>query len=505
MDDKNKVGSILYAGHCEKIDLLPRVRRFMQIWDQFLSQLESELGRDTVDRWIRPIKLLRFDAANIFLEASDSFQMSFFEEHVRPFCKKLINNNSRPIQVKLSLKAIDSPVYRNNLKNREFDKKAALVFASGASDHCLWQGASEEQKNAAKPTSSKTDSSGCFGIKQSDPIIPAHVAIAPDPIDPEMTLKNFFLSSHSNKIACNLISEIATCPFNPLLLYGPSGSGKTHLLMAAADILSQTGKTVFYIRASTFTEHIVQAIRTGSMQEVRKIYRSTHTLIVDDIHLFCKKSATQEEFFHTFNDLHTRGCNIILSSSSLPAKLSDIEPRLISRFEWGISVGLEKENPTAILKKKAEIWGLNIDEKLIPFLIETFPSSALLALHTLALRAKHAASITPGMASVLLKDLLEKEAQFACTPEKIIKATASYYGIRAADILSKSQERDAAHSRQVAMYFCREKLKLPYQKIGEIFARDHSTVISSIRQVTEKLEKQKPEICETIASIKNQL
>lgn len=417
----------------------------MQMWDQFLSELEEELGRDTVERWVRPLKLIRFDAANIYLEADDSFQVSWFEEHVRPFCKKLVNNNGRPIRVTLA-----SP-----------GTKKILPKESG-----------------------------------SEPFM-----VGSEPLDPEMTLDHFLLLKKANGIAVKLVAEAAKCPFNPVLIYGPPSSGKTHLLMAAAAILREKRLKIFYTKASTFTEHVVQGIRKGSMQAVRAAYRSADVLLIDDIHIFSNKGATQEEFFHTFNDLHTRGCPIFLSSPVPPSKLTDIEPRLVSRFEWGISVGLEKEDWAPILEIKAKLWKLTLDPSLISFLVENFPTSPLIALQALALRAKDVSQLGPHLASFLLKDLLEKEALHVWTFDKIVKAIAAHYGIRTEDILGKSQTREAVIPRQVAMYLCREKLKLPFQKIGEYFGRDHSTVMSSVKQVQDGIEKQKPELCEAIASL----
>jgi chromosomal replication initiator protein len=419
------------------------------MWELILSRLEAELGKKTVEKWLRPLKLLRFDAANIFLEADDSFQVSWFEEHVRPQCQKIVNNNGRPVRIVLTLKA-----------------------------------AQPEKKD------------------QSKDVLPPF-KVAPDPLDPEMSLEHFLCSRKANEIAYKLIADAAKCPYNPVLFYGPAGSGKTHLLMAAAALFREKKMRAFYINAATFTDHVVQAIRKGTMQEIRAAYRSSDALLVDDIHLFSRKSATQEEFFHTFNELHTRGSPILLASEVPPGKLSEIEPRLVSRFEWGISVGLEKEDWAPILEIKAKLWKLALGPSLLSFLVENFPGSPLMALQALALRAKDLSQIGPHLAAHLLKDLLEKEARVAWTPEKIVKAVAARYGIQTADILGKSQTREAALPRQIAMYLCREKLKLPFQKIGEIFSRDHSTVMASVKQIQEGIEKQKPELCEALASLRS--
>lgn len=399
----------------------------MEAWHQFLSQLEQELGPDAVRKWIP--KLVRFDAANIYLEAADSFQSAWFEEHVRPRLKGLLNNNQRPIKIHLG----------------------------------------PEKKTPHQ--------------KENSP----RLSFSPDPIDPEMSLENF-IPSAPNLVAYKLLTE--NSPFNPIYLHGPEGSGKTHLLMGAANALQKSGKKVFFVRAETFTGHVVQAIRLGQMQEFRKVYRDIDALIVDDVHVFSRKAATQEEFFHTFNTLHTSGQLILLSADIPPMQLSEIEPRLISRFEWGIALGLKPSDPKAILEKKAVLWKMACSEEVIQFLLANFPKNPILALQALALRSK-GAPLSPLLAERLLKDLLEKEKENLLTPEKIIKAIADHYGITSGDLLGKSQIREYALPRQVAMYYCREKLKMPFQKIGELFGRDHSTVMSSVKQIGKNIEEKR--------------
>lgn len=397
----------------------------MEAWQQFLSKLEQELGPEVVRKWIP--KLIRFDAANIYLEAKDSFQISWFEEHVRPRLKGLLNNNQRLIKVHLDT----------------------------------------EKKQPRKEEPSRV------------------LSFSPDPIDPEMTLENF-IPSVENLVVYKLLTE--NSPFNPIYLYGPEGAGKTHLLMGAAIAMEKSGKRVFFVKAETFTEHVVQAIRLGQMQAFRKIYRDIDVLIIDDIHIFSRKNATQEEFFHTFNTLHTSGRLILLSANVPPAQLSEIEPRLISRFEWGIALGMQRGDLKAILEKKAALWKITISEEVMQWLLDQFPKNPLLALQALAFRSK-GAPITCLLAERLLKDLLEKEKENVLTPEKIVKAIAAHYGITSEDLLGKSQMRECAFPRQVAMYFCREKLKLPFQKIASLFQRDHSTVMSSVKQIQKAIDE----------------
>lgn len=425
----------------------------MEPWNRFLSELEEKLGEATVNKWLRPLLVLRFDAANLYLSAQNTFQIDWFEEHIRPYLTgKFFNNNQRPIQVHLSLP--NQPYFKNT---KQPDKKK----------------------------------------------IEPSFFIAPDSLDPEMILENF-IPSDQNKMAFEIISEAERSPFNPIFLYGPKNSGKSHLLMSAVRILQEKRKNVFFVRANSFTEHVVQAIRLGFMQQFREIYRRVDALVIDDIHIFSRKNATQEEFFHTFNALQTNLQTIILSANKAPSLLEEIEPRLISRFEWGITIGLNTIDPKLILKKKASLWNIALSAEMIEYLVEKFPFAPLVALQALALRTQKSSLLTPKLAEPILKDLLAKEEENSWTADRIIKKTAGHYGIKIEDLRGKSQTKESAYPRQLAMYLCREKLKLPYQKIGEAFGRDHSTVMASVKQIQKAIDENDQSLIRSISSIYSQ-
>lgn len=398
----------------------------MKSWEIFLNELEKEIGRETVERWLKPLQIISFDAANLYLSAENSFQIDWFEEHIRSRLKgKFLNNNYRPITVHLTT-----------------------------------------EKSKTLPPSRTAD----------------NFTIHSQTLDPEFTLETFIVRDE-NRLAHQLIKEIEKKTFNPLFIYGPSRSGKTHLLSAAAHLFEKKGVHFFFTSANQFTEHVVSAIRLQKMREFRKVYREIDVLIVDDIETLKGRAATQEEFFHTFNTLHTAGKQIILSAGCSTAELADIEPRLISRFEWGISLPIGRIDPRPILEvKAAHLWDLNQAASLIEWLAISFPTDPLSPFHALSLRTK-GDLVTIDAAKILLKDFLEKEQEQILTPEKIIKTVAGHYGIRSEDLLGKSQTKEIATPRKAAMYLCREKLKLPFKKIGEIFDRDHSTVITSIDQI----------------------
>lgn len=457
----------------------------MKAWDNFLILLDIELGKATIDKWLRPIKVLKFDACNLYLEAKDSFQVLWFEEHIRSKVeKRLLNNNNKIIKVHLS-----TPGNKNS------------------------------------PTHSNKP-------KQKEPVSTPPFRMSFDNIDPNNTLDKLVLNS-SNEVAAKVIAETVGYdlekstlknlpldgpPFNPLFLFGEAGSGKTHLLMAATHCLRRHGKNVIYTRAETFTEHVVNAIRTAEMSTFRQAYRNVDALIIDDIHLFSRKGATQEELFHTFNTLHLARKLIILSSNCAPALLQHIEPRLISRFEWGIALDIPnycKEQMRTILDNKAKAFQFDLRPAIAEFLIESFHSttSTIRALEALILRTHlnnksphfSPTSLTIPIVKHTLKDLITEEEQKAITPTVIIKAVAEDYGITTEDILGKSQSRECALPRQVAMYICREELGLPYVKIGDIFSRDHSTVMSSIKRVKKLAQDEKSDLSSICRKLRKHL
>jgi chromosomal replication initiator protein len=455
----------------------------MQAWENFLAKLEEELGSEVVDKWLKPLKIVRFDAGNLYLEAGDKFQALWFEEHVREKAQKLlVNNNQRKIKVHLSVAAEPQAVQPPKTKPKKW---ASLE---------------------------KTLGSQVFSI---------HF----DNLDPHCTFKNFIYGS-SNEVAYKLLLE--TCGesvqdpsvvFNPIFLYGSKGTGKTHLLMAAAHALKKKGLKVIYTRAETFTDHVVNAIRAGEMSTFRQSYRSIDVLIIDDVHVFSRKGATQEELFHTFNTLHMAGKQIILSAGCSPQELQLIEPRLVSRFEWGIVLQLEplsEEELAKMIQKKAEAMKYPLNPKVTHFLIESFKSGSKAlarALEALILRTHmnspsqtlSSTTLTVSVAKHYLSDLIGEEEKAAVTPEKIIQAVAESFGVRADDFLNKSQNRESVLPRQLAMYLCRSNLHLPFMKIGDLFTRDHSTVMSSVRQVQKNIDDGDQNIIGHVASITKKL
>lgn len=427
----------------------------MKAWTTFLKTLEHSLGRETVDRWLRPLKILKFDAANLHLDANDSFQILWYKEHVT---EKLLSSNGKPIKLHFYLKGEPYPP--------------------------------RKKKEAPEAPSQKQ-------------------YFSPDHLASHATFDQF-IPSEKPFLACDLLSHI-DATYNPIFLYGPSGSGKTHLLMATAHLLKETGKNVTFVRCETFTEHVIRAFRTSSLQDFRLSYRDLDCLIMDDVHLLKGKTTTQEELFHTFNRLHTQGIQIVLSARVAPQRLEGVEERLKSRFEWGITLPCSlasSETCKEILKKRAQSLSLPLSEILTQYLLETFQSltSLIRALEALALRL-HQSQLTLDTPTVshLLQDLIREEGSSRLTPEKILKQVAHYFRMKTEDITGKSQQKECVLPRKIAMYLCRKQLRMPYLKIGEFFSRDHSTVMSSVKQVEKGKGAKDPTIGPPLFEIERHL
>lgn len=457
----------------------------MRAWENYLHVLESELGADIVNKWLRPLAIIKFDACNLYLEAKDPFHAMWFHEHIGERIKtQLLNNNGRRIHVHLSVAGKDAPAKKPRRRRKV------------------------ESKETSEPP----------------------FTLSFDDLDPNCTLEHLVVSP-SNELAMRVLCEavgyeegdfdrnkVALGSFNPIYLYGGAGGGKTHLMMAAAHGLKKMGYQVLYCRAETFTEHVVSAIRSAQMSTFRQAYRNVDVLLIDDVHVFARKGGTQEELFHTFNTLHTAGKQIILTANCAPGELQHIEPRLVSRFEWGISVPVDtysKEVVAQILHAKAEALRFTLSDKVAKFLLDTFSSiqGLMRALEALILRShiglsdtgRKKTAVTEIAAKKLLEDLIEEENKVAVTPQSIVSAVAKFYGIPNEDIMGKSQSRECSVPRQIAMHLCREKLQMPYTRIGHFFVRDHSTVMSSCRQVKKLLDKDTGELQGTLNAICNTL
>ncbi len=321
---------------------------------------------------------------------------------------------------------------------------------------------------------------------------------------PEFTFENF-LEGDSNQLARSASVAVAKEPggtkYNPLVVYGEVGLGKTHLAQAITNhaVEHNTASTICYVSSERFTSQFVTAIREDDFQSFSAHYRNVDLLVVDDVQFFGGKEKTQEEFFHLFNDLHQNGKQIVLCADRPPSKISGIEDRLLSRFQWGLTADIQRpdlEMRMAVLQLKANHLDLELDPQVLEILAENITENIRQlegALKQLAARD----TLTNGGVDVeLVREVLEREYGVGTEPRKpnledIMKGVATYFSLSTDDLVSRNRTQEISNARQVAMYLAREMTSLSYSSIGLRFGgRDHSTAIHACNKVEDQLEVQ---------------
>jgi chromosomal replication initiator protein len=345
---------------------------------------------------------------------------------------------------------------------------------------------------------------------------PASPEAAPlERLNPKYTFETFVVGS-SNQFAHAAARAVAESPsrsYNPLFLYGPVGLGKTHLLHAIGHHVRarHPGLKVQYLTAEQFVNQLINSLRFKSMPSFRERFRSIDVLLVDDIQFLANKERTQEEFFHTFNTLYTSQRQIILSSDSSPRAIPAIEERLRSRFEWGLIADIQApdlETKVAILRRKADLDGVAVPDDVALFVANQVKSNVR-ELEGLLNRVVAFASLTAkpmslDLAKETLRDILPENGRRA-TAAEIIKFVARHYGLKVGEIKSRSNAKQIAFPRQVAMYLCKQLTDLSYPEIGRQFNdKHHSTVMYSVEKI-EQLRATNSELARTLEGMTKHL
>jgi chromosomal replication initiator protein len=427
-------------------------------WDLVRDQLEKKLSAESFENWIARTRFARIEDKTMLVHAPDTSTVSILEEEY----SHQINVLTRALGL--------------GLDSVTFVVDGVSPSASGS-----------HYRNEA----------------------PAEIE-SPITLNPKFTFGSFVVGS-SNQFAHAAAQAVAMDPsrrYNPLYLYGGVGMGKTHLMHAIGRALVTGGHTrVIYTTSERFTNEVVSGIKHGKMPELRARYRTADVLLIDDIQSLGSKDRTQEEFFHTFNELHDAQKQIVISSDCPPKDIGGLVERLRSRFEWGLMADIQPpdlETKMAILQKKAELEGTVLPPEVCLFIAEKTKSNvrelegALVKL--VAFSSLTETPITIMMARQVLKHLLEKQDR-KITIEAVQKAVAEKYGIKPAQLREKSNRKEIVAPRQVAMFLVKELTHASLPEIGRAFGgKHHTTVIHSITRVAEQKPKD-PDLNKLIHSV----
>ena len=401
-----------------------------------------------------------------------------FETWIQPIIPCGIDGNKIILQV-------ESALFKEMIEKRHMPVIRTSIRLVTQKEYEIELLTTEEQKNG--------------GLKQLD-LAEKRKNMADRNLNPKYVFDSFVVGN-SNRMAHAASLAVAEEPahaYNPLYLYGNSGLGKTHLMHSIGHFVldKNPDAKVLYVTSETFTNELINSIQNNKMEEFRQKYRKIDLLMIDDIQFIAKKESTQEEFFHTFNALYESSKQIVISSDRPPKELKPLEERLISRFEWGLTVDVQSpdyETRIAILRKKAQRDHITVPDDVMAYIAKNIASNirelegALTRIVAFATLTNQDISIS--LAENSLKDIFSENAATPLTPDLIQQVVAEHYGIRVEDIQGSKKPKNIAFPRQVSMYLCRKLLDISLPKIGESFGgRDHTTVIHAISKIEKQME-----------------
>ncbi len=446
----------------------------LSLWKQISEAIESRVNGDTFNRWFKQLEPLKFSGDRLTLLAPNKIFQYWIESN-----------------------------YQNLLDQ--------------ASTECHGSVVSFEYLFAEDPAPSSVSPSGQPKTQTVSDEHSFHETAAHSGLNTRFTF-NSFVVGVANQFAHAACTAVATKPgktYNPLFIYGGVGLGKTHLMQAIGLKILESRKNakVLYITSERFANDFIDAIQSSSLPKFRRKYRQADVLLIDDIQFLGGKERSQEEFFHTFNALFDGHKQIVLSSDRPPSEIANLEDRLVSRFEWGLTAEMQPpdvETRVAILGKKASDMKIRLPREIFQFLAERIRTNVR-RLEGALMRVASFVSLNDGklpdtpQLEQLLKDILQEEARRAITIEQIQKRVAEQFDVRIADMTSKRRPASIAFPRQVAMYLSRELTKHSLNEIGDAFGgRDHGTVLHAHRQVRDRMTKDE-RLRQLVASLDDQL
>ena len=441
------------------------------LWSKILVELKNSQPKHAYSTWFVPIKSIALNNDTLLLELPNQF----FYEWIQSHYKQAIEQASNAISKKeLEIKFTVSP---------------------------------------EAPTL-KTSNAGLFG---QEGMPEKKAAQKPKTLNEQYTLSSFIQGAHNEfakAAAKNVTENPGDQSFNPLVIYGGVGMGKTHLLHATGNDLLEKNPMMKVVCASSekFTLDFISSIQKNKTVEFSKSYRNADVLLIDDIQFFQGKEQTQEQFFHTFNELFQSNKQIVMTADRYPGEMAGLQDRLLSRFKSGLSVDIQPpdfETRVAILMEKAEQNGLKLSYDIIE-LIGTHIKTNIRDLEGTIIRLLAHSSLTNreidyDLTKSVIKERLGSKAGSELTVEEIVKRVSETTKIKQKDIVGISRKMEIAEARQISIYLCREILGTPLVSIGMHFGgRDHSTVLHACR-VIEKRTKKDERISNLVGGLKSQL
>jgi len=450
-----------------------------EVWQAALGELQLQVSRTNYNTWLKDTVGVDFDGRRFVVGVPNAFVADWLETRLKSLIRKTL---------------------------------CAILACSVEVDFRITQTRNGRRGEANLGGSQPNGHSRA----EARPVSPAAAALGASPVplrlNPRYTFETFVVG-RSNRLAHAAALAVADAPgqfHNPLFIYGGVGLGKTHLLQAIGHRTAGSGCRVLYVSAEQFTNDFVSALRERRTEEFRGRYRSLDVLLIDDIQFIAGKEQTQEEFFHTFNDLYGAGRQVVLSSDRLPSNLHPLEDRLRSRFESGLIVDIqppEFEERVAILQAKAALHGVEVPVAVLELLAQRFQNNIRElegSLNRVITYARvNGLPITLEVAAKALHDVFGNVTpRRLVSPQAVLEAVSRYYQVPISELQGPRRNREVATPRQIAMYLMREETDCSLGQIGQhLGGRDHTTIMHGCEKITHLL-KSNPDLRREVDDIR---
>lgn len=464
-----------------------------QVWQAVLGEIEINLSRANFITWFKDTFISSFENNRVVICVPNAFVKKWLEEkyhkNILNALKSVSNQNIEEIIYKIELK-------KSNLNSSYINKKeSAPVFNNSFTNN----------NNKEGDVSNKSEFSNNYK--------PNNISVNQFGLNSKYLFENFVVGKGNElaHAACLAVVNNLGKSYNPLFIYGGVGLGKTHLMQAIGNEVAKKSNKILYTTSEKFTNSYIQAVTSGKAKEFKNLYRNVDLLLIDDIQFMGGKDGTQEEFFHTFNELQQNDKQIVLTSDRPPKSIPAIEKRLISRFESGMVADVGKpdtETKVVILEKKSQEKGFSLEKDILIYIAEHVQNNIrelegalnkVIAFHQLK-------DIQPNIKSVkdVLGDFISNIQSRSMSPRDIIDVVAKFYNISSKDLIGGGRKKELVWPRQIAIYLIREELGSSYPNIGnELGGRDHTTAMHAYNKISHEVKDLKNEkIKQELESIK---
>ncbi len=480
-----------------------------EAFSKLLEALRKRLTKQQFTTWFQRTSLVEWSGHDLVMGLPNRFYQEWFSRNFRLLISQAAEEiGQAPVQVSFVVLPTE-PLANGAVPTQTAIDAAApgANAANGVTTSVPSASAAKDAPSTTAPSSSPPgapDSSSGSGSSQSSDT-PASLPFTgtgsediPLRLHEHYTFENFIVGP-SNRIPHAAAKAVAQDPgraYNPLFLHGSVGLGKTHLLHAVCKEFQRRwpGERICFLSCEEFTNEFVLALQRHDLERFRARFRNVHLLVIDDINFLAGKERTQEEFFHTFNQLFQSHRQIVVSSDAPPSEIPTLEERLVSRFKWGLVAKLEQpemETGMAILRRKAEILGVAVPNDVVEYIASNFRANIRELEGALLSVSARARVLEVPVDMNLAKEALEPtipQGKPALTLDDITSAVAAHFQAKITDLRSKKRARSVSMPRQVVMHLARQMTALSLEEIGEAFGgRDHSTVLYAIRKVEEQI------------------